>query len=143
MSFRRECIFAIAKATPAPVQTVTPTSIAKSIGLLPQPEKIVSATMLDLSAKILISALIMLVTLGIGLYVRRRLVSYLKKSVLDHWLTETLGIVTILLLLMLGGIIALSVWRNLVSFFDELNAKHGIDIYQVSEQLFATILLIA
>jgi small-conductance mechanosensitive channel len=63
--------------------------------------------------------------------------------VLDRWITETLGIVIILMLQVIGGIIALSVWRNLVSFFDELNTKHGIDVYQVSEQLLATILLIA
>jgi small-conductance mechanosensitive channel len=143
MSFSRECFFAIVRATPTALQTVTPTSTVKSVGLLPHPQKIVSATMLNLSAKILISALIMLTALGIGLYLRRRLVHYLKKSVLDRWITETLGIVIILMLQVIGGIIALSVWRNLVSFFDELNTKHGIDVYQVSEQLLATILLIA
>jgi small-conductance mechanosensitive channel len=141
MSFHTDSISATAKATL--VQTATSTSITKPVGLLPQPQKMVSATMLDLSAKILISALIMLVALGIGLYLRRRLVSYLKKSVLDRWITETLGIVMILVPLTLGGIIALSVWRNLVSFFDELSTNHGIDVYQVSEQLLATILLIA
>jgi small-conductance mechanosensitive channel len=143
MSFRRGSIFAIAKATLTPEQTVTPTSTVKSVGLLPRPEKIVSATMLELSAKILISALIMLVVLSIGIYLRRRLVHYLKKSVLDRWITETLGIVLILVPLTIGGIIALSVWRNLASFFEELSKEHGIDVYQISEQLLATILLIA
>lgn len=143
MSFHRERIFAIAKATPTPVQTVKPTSIIKSVGLLPKPEKIVSATTLDLSARILISTLIILATLGIGLYLRRRLVNYLKKSVLDRWITETLGLVIILVLLVIGGIIALSVWSDLVSFFNDLSAKHGIDIYQIGEQFLGTILLIA
>src|SRR5437763_7048492 len=143
MSFRRESIFVIAKATPTPVKTVTPTSNGKSVGLLPQPEKIMSETMLELSAKILISALIMLAALGIGLYLRRRLVHYLKKSVLDRWITETLGIVLILAPLAIGGIISLSVWNNLATFFDGLNEKHGIDVYQVGEQLLVTILLIA
>src|SRR5262249_17109224 len=143
MLFHRESIFVIVKVTPTVVQTVRSTSTAKSAGLLPQPEKIVSATMLDLSAKILISALIMLMALGIGLYLRRRLVGYLKNSVLDRWITETLGAVIILVLLVAGGITALSVWRNLVSFFNDLSTKHGIDVYRVGEQLLATILLIA
>src|SRR5271169_891976 len=105
MAFRTDSIVAIVKATPTPVQTVTHISTVKSVGLLPQPEKILSAATLNLSAKILISTLIMLAALSIGLYLRRRLVHYLKKSVLDHWITETLGIVTLLVPLTIGGII--------------------------------------
>ena len=61
---------------------------------------------------------------------------------LDHWIIETLGILIILVPLAIGGIITLSVWRNLGAFFDELSTKHGIDIYQTGEQLLVTILLI-
>jgi small-conductance mechanosensitive channel len=133
MSFYIDTLFTIA----------TPTPTTQSIGLLPRPEKMVPATTLDLSAKILITVPIMLVALGIGLYLRRRLVRSLKKGVLDRWIIETLGVLIILAPLIIGGIAALSVWRDLGSFFNDLSTKHGIDVYQIGEQFLATILLFA
>lgn len=129
MSFRIHGLSAIAKATPIPVRTLISTQI-------------VPTTMFDLSAKIVISVLVMLTVLGVGLYLRRRLGGYLQKSVLDHWITETLGLLIILILLTIGGLFTLSVWSNLGSFFNELSTKHGIDIYQIGEQFLATILII-
>jgi small-conductance mechanosensitive channel len=97
--------------------------------------------MLDF-VKILISVLIMLVALGVGLYLRRRLVRYFKKSVLDNWITQTLGILVTLLPVVIGGIIALGVGRNLDTFLSDLSSKHGIDLYSLGGQLLVTILLI-
>jgi small-conductance mechanosensitive channel len=159
MSFRIYTLFTIATSTPintatstvtvtptstaTPVGTITPTSTAQYVGILPSPEKIMSPTTLDLSAKIVISVLIMLVALGIGLYLRSRLVRSLKKGVLDRWIVETLGLLIILVPLIIGGIAALSVWRDLGSFFNELNTQHGINVYVIGEQFLETILLLA
>ena len=74
LAFRIDSIFAIAKATPTQVRTVTSILTTPSVGWLPKPEKIVPTTTLDLCIKILVSVLIMLIPLGIGLYSRRRLV---------------------------------------------------------------------
>jgi small-conductance mechanosensitive channel len=45
--------------------------------------------------------------------------------------------------LIIGGIIALSVWQDVGSFFNDLSTKHGIDVYQIGAQLIESILLLA
>jgi small-conductance mechanosensitive channel len=92
--------------------------------------------------KIIISVLVILIPFGVGFYLRRRLVHYLKNSVLDRWITETLGFLIILVSLVIGGTVTLSVWNNIGPFLSELSAKHEIDLYQTGKQLLVTALLI-
>jgi small-conductance mechanosensitive channel len=97
----------------------------------------------ELGIKIIISVLIMLIPLGLGLYLRHSLVRYLKQSVVDRWITETLGSLIIMLSLAIGGVITLSIWNNVATFFNELSTKYNINLYQTSKQLLVTALLIA
>src|SRR5437879_4854122 len=53
-------------------------------------------TDLNFTLRVVLSILIALVGLGIGLWLRRRLVRRLRKTVLDDWLIHTLGFLIVL-----------------------------------------------
>ena len=59
--------------------------------------------------QIIISVLTILIALGIGLYFRLLLVRRLKKTVLDNWLIQLLGILVVILPVILGIVLALSI----------------------------------
>jgi small-conductance mechanosensitive channel len=59
----------------------------------------------NLTIQILIITLTMLIALGIGLYLRFRLVRYLKKTVLDNWLIQIFGILIIVPPVIVGIIV--------------------------------------
>jgi len=63
--------------------------------------------MSDQAIQIIISVVTMLIALGVGLYLRRLLVRGLKKTVLDNWLIQLLGILVIISLIIVGTIVAL------------------------------------
>ncbi len=65
-----------------------------------------------------LSVAMILASLGLGLLLRRLLVNSLKKTVLDNWVTQTLGVVVIALPLALGFFGALSLWNGpFVTYF--------------------------
>ncbi len=63
--------------------------------------------MSGLAIQIIISVVTMLIALGVGLYLRRLLVRGLKKTVLDNWLIQLLGILVIITLIIVGTIVVL------------------------------------
>src|SRR5271157_3105258 len=68
--------------TTATTGGATPSPTSQLHGPLPSPEQIIPTTTLNFTAQILISIIIMLVALATGFYLRRRLLAYLKKTIL-------------------------------------------------------------
>jgi small conductance mechanosensitive channel len=66
----------------------------------------------EMTLRIISSSLIVLVGLGIGFWLRRLLVLRLKKTVLDDWLIQILGVVIILLSLMIAAATSFGVLTN-------------------------------
>lgn len=84
----------------------------------------------ELTLRIISSIVIMLAGLGIGLWLRRWLVRCLKKTVLDDWLIQALGVLIILPVLLIAGGIAAGVATNgidwLLAFWQYLSNKLGV-----------------
>jgi small-conductance mechanosensitive channel len=59
---------------------------------------------------VIVTALIMLVALGLGLWLRRLLVRRLQKTVLDSWVTQTFGVIVVLIPLIVGASGVLAIW---------------------------------
>lgn len=57
-------------------------------------------------SNIVISVVIGLVSLAIGLFLRHRLVLRLKQTIFDDWISQTLGVLLVLLAVILGGVVA-------------------------------------
>lgn len=104
--------------------------------------------MTDIVLRILLSLLIVLVALGIGFLLRRLLVRRLKKTVLDNWLIQTLGILVIfppLILAVAASPIIIAwninlineVWASISQFF---NVENG---FRLAQNLFWTIIIVA
>ncbi len=76
-----------------------------------------------------LSIAMILASLGLGILLRRLLVNSLKKTVLDNWITQTLGVVVIAIPLILGIFGALALWNaNLVTQFIDLNVLRKTDV---------------
>lgn len=58
-----------------------------------------------------LSVAMILASLGLGILLRRLLVNSLKKTFLDNWITQTLGVVVIAVPLVLGFLGALALWN--------------------------------
>ena len=92
-----------------------------------------------------LSIAIILASLGLGFLLRRLLVNRLKKTVLDNWITQTLGVVVVAVPLILGIFGTLALWNaNLVTQFLDLNVLRKTDILiSFSWQLVQSLLLAA
>ncbi len=83
---------------------------------------------------IILISVIGLLGLGLGLFLRLRLVRRLKKTILDDWLIQTLGVIVILLLLVAAAIIASLVidTRIIVNVLTTLEGKQQLQIHDIA-----------
>jgi small-conductance mechanosensitive channel len=84
-----------------------------------------------------------LASLGLGFFLRRLLVNRLKKTVLDNWIIQTLGVIVIVIPLTLGSFGALAIWNaNIVAYFLNYSVLSKTDILlSFFWQLVQTLLL--
>lgn len=96
--------------------------------------------------RILSSILTIVIGLWIGLLLRRRLVRRLKKTVLDAWLIQTLGILVILPSLAVASFIVpvILTWGQgtLGSSFDTLLQRYKIEPLQIGQNLAASLIIV-
>jgi small-conductance mechanosensitive channel len=101
---------------------------------------------MDLSIRIFLITVTVLIALIIGLILRRRLVRRLKNTVLDKWLVQTLGAIVIVILLLLAVPISIYLIDNTLIpilwllFLAQVNLK---DITGLAWNLVETLLLIS
>src|SRR6185437_9708679 len=90
----------------------------------------------ELTLRVASSILIILAGLGIGLWLRRWLVRRLKKTVLDDWLSQTLGVIVILPILLIAAGVAAGVVTNgvdqLLAFWSYVSTKLGVQRQDVT-----------
>lgn len=96
---------------------------------------------------IVIICAIGLIALGLGLFLRLRLVRRLKKTILDDWIIHTLGVIIILLLLVVAAIIASLVIDthiivNVVSALEGQKQIQAGDIVAIAGKIIGSILVI-
>lgn len=103
----------------------------------------ISTDTLDMTAHIVLSTVIVLIALVLGILLRRSIVSRLHRTVLDRWIIETLGALSVLPPLVLGGILASATWNNLNLIVDTLNRTLHTDIYAASLNVLTTAILVA
>lgn len=97
----------------------------------------------DTTLNIVLTSSIMLIALALGLLLRQICVRRLKKTVLDNWAIQTLGILVIIPPVIVGTIVALAIWNNLFSLIHDLTASHNIDVYTIGLNLVESLILIA
>src|SRR5437588_8168241 len=68
------------------------------------------ATIMSLTLRITLIAIILLTALGLGLLLRRLLILRLKQTVLDKWIVQTLGVAIVFPPLILAGAAAPLIW---------------------------------
>ena len=91
-----------------------------------------------------LSVAMILASFGLGLLLRRLLVNSLKKTVLDNWVTQTLGVVVIAVPLALGFFAALSLWNGpFVTYFLSRSVFGKTDLLLNFSWQFAQSLLLA
>ena len=88
-----------------------------------------------------------LIALGLGLFLRLRLVRRLKKTILDDWIIQTLGVIVILLLLIAAAIIAsliidTNIIINVVRTLEGQKQIQVRDIVPVAGSILGSILVI-
>jgi len=101
---------------------------------------------MDIALRIISVVMTLLIALVIGLLLRRILVHRLKKTVLDSWLVQSLGVIVVVLLLILAVPISLILADNnlLPSIWAVLTAQINVkDITGLVWNLIQTLLLIA
>lgn len=92
----------------------------------------------------ILSVAMILASLGLGILLRRLLVNSLKKTVLDNWITQTLGVVVIAVPLALGFFGALSLWNGpFVTYFLNANVFRKTDLLLNFSWQFVQSLLLA
>ncbi|HEX3642124.1 MAG TPA: mechanosensitive ion channel family protein [Ktedonobacteraceae bacterium] len=145
MSLLTNSISLLGAGTPTATATTgtaipTPTLTATNLSL----QKVQEATKgtVDTTLNIILSSGSVLVALALGLLLRQICVRYLKKTVLDNWAVQTLGILVIIPPLIIGAIVALAIWNNLFSLIQDLKASH-IDVYLIGLNFAETLILIA
>ena len=101
---------------------------------------------LDMVINLILSIAVAIAAIIVGIYLRRRLVRVLKKTVLDAWIVQTLGAVVLLLLVLIGLIGATAVWNAnillhiLSGYFTEQNRQQQLTA--IGWKLFETVLLV-
>lgn len=98
-------------------------------------------------SNIVIISAIGLIALGLGLFLRLRLVRRLKKTILDGWIIQTLGVIVILLLLFAAAIIAslvidTNIIINVVRALEGQKQIQVKDIVPVAGSIIGSILVI-
>ena len=88
---------------------------------------------------IFLSILIGLIALGIGLLLRRVVVRRLKKTVLDNWLIQTLGVLVIFPPLILAIVPIVIVWdvTIITSFWSQITA--GLQGKDITNAIFSLV----
>ncbi|HEX7733889.1 MAG TPA: mechanosensitive ion channel domain-containing protein [Ktedonobacteraceae bacterium] len=106
-------------------------------------------TATEITLRIIFAVVIVLAGLVIGLVQRRWLVRRLKKTVLDEWLTQVLGVIIVLPMLLIAGAVASGVATNgvnqLLEFLSNLGTTTGIklpDIIEFGKNAFLSLLII-
>lgn len=103
--------------------------------------------MADITLRVFVTVLTILVALGIGLLLRRAVVRRLKNTVLDNWLIQTLGIIAILPPLIVA-VLALPIiitWNinTIVPLWYEIQLQLNIhDVPDLIRNLIATLLIL-
>jgi small conductance mechanosensitive channel len=105
--------------------------------------------MTELNIRIILSILVVLTGMVVGLLLRRLLVRRLKKTVLDDWLIQILGLFTALLPLIIA--VAGSSWivtnglNQLVDLWQKLSSTTGLkpqDIFNLAKNVLLSLLII-
>ncbi|MBA2678026.1 MAG: mechanosensitive ion channel [Ktedonobacteraceae bacterium] len=93
----------------------------------------------------ILSVAMILASLGLGILLRRLLVNSLKKTVLDNWITQTVGVVVIAVPLVLGFLGALALWNApfVTQFLDASIFRKTDLLIGFSWQLVQSLLLAA
>jgi small conductance mechanosensitive channel len=147
MSLLTNSLFLLGTATPSP--TASPTGTVTQISALTATSvslhkiEIVAKGTVNTTLNIVLSSGIMLVALALGLLLRRICVRSLKKTVLDKWAVQTLGILVIVPSLLIGAVVALAIWNNLFSLINDLKTNYNIDLYTIGFNLAETLILVA
>ncbi|HZR40834.1 MAG TPA: mechanosensitive ion channel domain-containing protein [Ktedonobacteraceae bacterium] len=68
------------------------------------------ANIVTMTLNIVLSIIIPLVALGVGLVLRRLLVRRLKNTFLDNWIVQTLGVIVVVPLFVMGVIAVIGIW---------------------------------
>ncbi len=96
--------------------------------------------------RIFLIVLTFIIALGIGLLLRRLLVHHLKKTVLDNWLVQTLGIIAVFPPLILAAIaipIILGMFTDLWHQLKLLMLLHSTEVTSLIWGIIETVLIIA
>jgi small-conductance mechanosensitive channel len=98
-------------------------------------------------SNIVIASAIGVVALGLGFFLRLLLVRRLKKTILDDWIIQTLGVVIILLLLIIAAIIAsfitdTGIMLNVLKVLEHRNEVQISDIFPVVGNIIGSIVII-
>jgi small-conductance mechanosensitive channel len=99
---------------------------------------------IDVGLKILFTILTLLSAVGAGLLLRRMLVRRLRKTVLDEWAIQTLGVLIFLPpLAIAAGVIPL-IWDPTLirAYWDNINQQLRLNLVGLSQNLIETLLLI-
>jgi len=130
-------------ATASPTGTATPTPTLTATDISLHKMATVAKGTVDTTLNIVLTSSIMLVALALGLLLRQICVRRLKKTVLDNWAIQTLGILVIIPPVIVGTIVALAIWNNLFTLIHDLTASHNIDVYTIGLNLAESLILIA
>ena len=103
----------------------------------------ISADMTNIVTRLIFTAVTVILALSIGLLLRRLLVRRLKKTVLDNWLIQTLGILVIIPPLIIGTLIALAIWNTLDSSLRGFLGHYGLTPEDLTARVFETVILLA
>ena len=100
-----------------------------------------------MTSNIVIIVVTGLIALGLGLFLRLRLVRRLKKTILDDWLIQTLGVIVVLLLLIAAAIIAslvidTNIILNVLKVLERRNQVQFSDIIPVAGNIIGSIVVI-
>lgn len=101
---------------------------------------------MSVTLRIILIAIILLIGLAFGLFLRRLLIRRLKQTVLDTWIVQTLGVVIIFPPLILAAVAAPLIWdpNLLFAYWDSIKSQLKIaDITSLTWKLVETLLLIS
>ncbi len=98
---------------------------------------------MDITWRILLTILVMLIALGLGLILRRLLIRSLRKTVLDNWILQTLGIVVVLPPLIIAAVGAIGIWDPYQLLLFLIYARDRTQLPALAVNLLETLLLIA
>lgn len=94
--------------------------------------------------KIVLTVLTVLIVLAIGLFLRQTLVRLLKKTILDTWVIQTIGVIVVLLPFLLAGFGIPLIWQPtlIYNYWIAIQAQVGSHLTELVINLVNTTLLI-